>query len=143
MVHNSMLTKLFPVFLGIMLLLPLKLFAQGTITGKLTPTAGTNGTYSLIDDVIYANANWSADNATVISSTVSGLTYSAIIKFFGPSGSSTVYFKNGSTIISTLVVSVSCPTVAVPNATFSYLNNCGNSIITLSSAAAPRGCRAG
>ena len=132
MVQNSMLTKLFPVFLGIMLLLPLKLFAQGTITGKLTPTAGTNGTYSLIDDVIYANANWSADNATVISSTVSGLTYSAIIKFFGPAGSSTVYFKNGSTIISTLVVSVSCPTVAVPNATFSYLNNCGNSVITLS-----------
>ncbi len=132
MVQNSMLSKLLPVFIGIMLMLPLKSFAQGTVSGKLTPTAGTIATYSLIDDVIYANANWSADNATVISSTISGLTYSADIKFLGPSGSSTVYFKNGSTIISTLEVTVSCPALAVPNATFSYLNNCGNTVITYS-----------
>lgn len=104
-------------------------YAQGIITGSTTPVAGVATSYTLTDDVLFISPEWSADNGTVMSSSVSGITYTASIKFLVP-GPSTVYFKSGTAIIYTLAVNVNCPLFKPMNTTFSYTNNCGNTVIT-------------
>jgi hypothetical protein len=104
-------------------------FAQ-TITGPTSIFAGFTGSFTLYDDVVLTNPNWSVDNGVLLSETHSGLNHSASIRFDCP-GTSTVTLRDGSTVLYTLpLVTVTCRSVTTPSTTFTYVTGCGTGSIT-------------
>ncbi|MCE2995044.1 MAG: DUF6443 domain-containing protein [Flammeovirgaceae bacterium] len=107
-------------------------FAQ-TITGPTSLFAGSTGSFTLYDDVVLTNPNWSVDNGVLLSETHSGLNHSASIRFDCP-GTSTVTLRDGSTVLYTLpLVTVTCRSVTTPSTTFTYVTGCGTGSITRNS----------
>jgi RHS repeat-associated protein len=109
-------------------------FGQGTITGITNPPVGTKTwIYFLVDDVVYLDPGWSLDNGSIIPSNVTGsgpFTYSAGFVFPGPTGPHTINFWASGGILQTYPITVTCPTVANPVATFTYSNQCGFTNVT-------------
>src|SRR6187549_3322447 len=98
-------------------------------TGNNTPTVGTSYVYTYAAEAIYPSHNWLVTNGTVTNTSVVGLSYRATIKFTS-AGPATIIFRDGVAEIDELMVTAVCGTVAAPVATFTYANNCGNTVIT-------------
>jgi hypothetical protein len=104
-----------------------------TITGPTSAFASFTNTFTLYDDVVLSNPNWSVTNGTVLSETHSGLNHSASIRFDCP-GTAIVTLRDGATVRYTLpTVTVSCRSVTAPSTTFSYVTGCGSGSITRAS----------
>lgn len=99
-----------------------------TITGPTSVNAGTTYSYTFSDDALVPNPIWNASPGSVITTSQSGLNYYADIQWSG-SGSGTVTFKNGSTTLATLGVTIT-GLPAAPSTTGG--SNCGTGQVTLS-----------
>jgi hypothetical protein len=92
------------IFFCIFLLVSSSVFAQ-SLTGPTSVNSGTTYSYTFIDDALVPNPVWNASPGSIISTSQSGLNYYANIQWSG-SGSGTVTFKNGSTTLASLGVTI-------------------------------------
>src|SRR5260221_97992 len=110
-------------------------FAQ--IGGPATGTVGQTGSYTYHDMTTYPTFSWTVTggaNGTVTSSTRVGLNYIGVIQW-NSSGTANVNFIGNGNLLGTMSVTVTCPAVAAPNATFNYPNGtsaCGSVLINYS-----------
>ncbi len=85
--------------------------ALAQITGSTTPMSGFNENYSIDNGTVYVTPSWTITNGSVVSSSSSGTTYSVTVTWTA-AGAGTLTFKNRTTTISTLNVTVcGAPTV--------------------------------
>ncbi len=107
-------------------------YSQGgivQISGPTNVTSGQTYTYSLMDDVIYAQPIWTASQGSVINTWHSGITYYASITWSG-SGSGSATFQDGFNQLGSLSVTISPGPPTPPS-----VNNgstCGPGTVTLS-----------
>jgi RHS repeat-associated protein len=103
------------------------------ITGPSPVYVNTTQQYVFNDGNVYTNYIPLATNGTVASITANGSAYTITVNWTTV-GTGSVKFKqldNGVSIVGTKSVTVqTCPVPATPTATFSYANNCGNTVIT-------------
>ncbi len=105
-------------------------FAQ--ISGPTSPAPGVSTNYSFNNGTIYPSPSWAITNGTIISSTSSG-TYFQVTVQWSTSGAGTLSFKNRTTVISTLNVTVcSVPLVYSIGGGGNYCAGSGGVTITLS-----------
>lgn len=119
--------KILPFFL----LLSSAAYAQ--ITGSSPVTPGQTATYTYVGSAVYGYYTWSISpqNGTVNSTWTSGTTYYASITWT-TGGTCTLGFSAyGQAPMATKSITVNCPTLAAPNANFSYsTNTCGDKTIS-------------
>lgn len=120
----------------ILFLLPFLLFGQvltaQTINGSSSVISGQTYQYSFSNGTVYMYYVWSINplKGTVMSTSVSGTTYSASIKWTD-GGSATLSFSGYGQNLANKSITISCPTASTPNAVFSYSTNpCGAKTIT-------------
>jgi hypothetical protein len=105
-----------------------------SVSGPTGAGAGAQVDYTYYNDVIYSNPGWAVSSGYVYTESSSGLNHSATVVFDCP-GTQYVYFTNNGSVISSQAVSVASPrgpALPIPNATFTYNQNCGNTVITRS-----------
>ncbi len=104
---------------------------QGQINGPTSVSPGVNVNYVFQDDLVYPLYNWTVTNGTIVTKGRSGQDYTVTAKF-NCTTPQTLTFLSGSTVVASLAISVSGG-VAMPSTpvtAFTYLQNCGNTVIT-------------
>jgi hypothetical protein len=116
------------VILAALLAVPLEGTSQ-TINGPTSVEVGETHRYDLYDQVTYAQPDWSY--STICSPGAGGHdgNYYVNITFDQGDGTADVVFKDGSTTIATLQVTVSATPPATPSATVTTTYNCGNTVV--------------
>jgi len=100
-----------------------------SLTGNTTPTLGTRYTYTFSDDVIIAQPTWTASPATLGNTWQSGTNYYAFVTWTA-GGAGTVTFKDGSTVLATLNVTISGGAPAAPTVNGGYTCGTGSATLT-------------
>ncbi len=105
-----------------------------SITGPTPVTVGTTTTYTYNPGIVYGSYTWylSNSNGYVSSYSVSGTTYTVNVTWTA-SGTSTLNYSGFGTVRSTMNITINCPTLQTPTATFSYpgtTTGCGSVAIT-------------
>ena len=101
---------------------------QYTLCGPINVTTGQSSVYNVWDDGFYSPYSFTVIGGTVTSTSMSGNTYTVTVTW-NVVGAGSVRFDQGDEYLQVNVTG-SCSVPAVPNATFSYTNNCGNTVIT-------------
>ncbi len=105
---------------------------MGQVSGNSNPLMGTSEYYSSFIDVYMTSPYWVVSGGSISSESHSGFDHSVTVDWGDPgSGSLTLY--DGGTPYGYMGVTIAAPEVSNPSTTFSYTNNCGNSVITRNS----------
>ncbi len=115
--------------LATLVLLLLSYTVHGQITGTNPVVVGATETYTYNDGNLYTRRNWQITNGTIISSTYSGTSNSCTVTWSSTCGTGTLTFRNLSTVISTLNVTINA-TLATPTGTFSTTQYCRYTTLT-------------
>lgn len=122
--------------ISMLLIVATHLAVAYNVTGPTSVTAGQNGvTYSYNDGIVYSSFVFYLTNnssGVVYSATRSGTTYTCKVDW-KTAGSTSIVFSAYGTTKGTLSITINCPTVSTPTATFSYPNGttaCGSLNIT-------------
>ncbi|MBX2900357.1 MAG: RHS repeat-associated core domain-containing protein [Cyclobacteriaceae bacterium] len=121
-------------FLFFVFLLTTQLLHGQTISGNSSVTSGQTHSYTFNNGTVYGYYTWYINPAkgVVLSTSVSGTTYTASVKWTD-GGSATLSFSGYGQNLANKSITISCPTVSTPNASFSYSSNtCGEKIISYS-----------
>jgi RHS repeat-associated protein len=104
-----------------------------SITGPASVTSGQTSIYTFNNGTVYGYYTWYINppaKGFVVSSSVSGTTYTANVKWTD-GGSATLSFSGFGQNLANKSITISCPTVSTPNASFSYsTNTCGAKTIS-------------
>ncbi len=92
-----------------------------SITGSTPVTVGTTTTYTYNPGIVYGSYMWylSNSNGYVSSYSASGTTYTVNVTWTA-GGTSTLSYSAYGTVRSTKNITINCPTLVTPTATFSY-----------------------
>lgn len=100
--------------------------------GPSSVTVGSTESYMFTNGSVFMSYSWSVDpsKGTVMSTSVSGTNYSANVKWID-GGSATLVFSGNGQNLGNKAITISCPSQAIPNTTFTYTTNtCGPKTIT-------------
>ncbi|MBI1767137.1 MAG: hypothetical protein HYR67_02040 [Bacteroidetes bacterium] len=89
-------------------------FAQ-SIGGPMSVTTNQTYTYTFNNGTTYVGANWTITNGFVKTQTVSGTVYTSTVVWTS-SGTGTLKFQNGGTVLSTLTATISYTALTAPTA---------------------------
>jgi RHS repeat-associated protein len=92
--------------LSLLIILGVFQFSFGQLSGPTAVLPNSTHSYSYNDGFLHMSPSWEITGGILLSSTVSGLTYSAEIQW-GVAGTGTVKFKSGRTVKDTLTVTIS------------------------------------
>jgi len=110
----------------------IKLAVAQTWTGPAGVTAGQVASYTFTNTIFYSMYSWTVTGGNVTSQSQNGTTYSCTVTWTTV-GTGAVNFIGGGSQRGSYSVTVSCPTLATPTATFAYPNGttiCGSGSIT-------------
>jgi RHS repeat-associated protein len=117
------------LLLGSLVGIAFTLSASAQIMGPATANTGATSTYTYSDGSLWPSQNWDIVNGDIASQSQSGTTYTVNVKWTC-NGMGVVNFKNGTGVIATKNVTVSCGLRPTPNTTFTYSNQCSSTTIT-------------
>lgn len=112
-------------FLALVLSVP----AMAQFSGNDSPEAGSSEYYTYFLDVYTTSPNFQVSGGSIVSEGHNGMNHDLTVQWDAP-GSGSITFRDGGTPYDTYYVTISCPTVSNPSTTFSYTQNCGNTVIT-------------
>ncbi len=114
------------------LLVLISTFSAAQMTGPTSATVGQSSNFAYYGSAVYGYYTWSVSPANGYVSTYSrsGTIYYATVVWTN-SGSSTVTLRGNGAFVSSINVSIACPSATTPNASFSYSSNtCGDKTIS-------------
>ncbi|MBL7865316.1 MAG: hypothetical protein JNK10_10590, partial [Cyclobacteriaceae bacterium] len=129
--RNHMFFPTYPIGATIIILL----LSFSTAIGQITPSSpvavGSTVTYTFDNGNIYLKRNWQITNGTINSTSFSGTSNSCSVTWSSTCGGGTLTFRNLTTVITDIYITISPASVSTPSTTFNT-NTCRTVTVTRS-----------